>query len=65
MTKEILMLAEQLYVDRMNLINKAIHDNVEFSVPIDDIIKVEAKLSLKAAGMFYQVKGEIETEVGK
>ena len=52
MTKEILRLAEQLYVANTSLqhIGPLRHD---------------AEMAIKAAEVFYQIKGEIETGVVK
>jgi len=53
MTKEILRLAEQLYINKVQPGDPA------------GYLKTRAQESIKADEVFYQVKGEIETGVGK
>ena len=50
MTKEILKLAEQLYINDVQLGDKYLY------------LKGQARDAIKAAEVFYQIKGEIETK---
>jgi len=55
MDKGILRLAEMIYVDRLGL----------YTFKDNSAMQDEARKSIKAAEVFYQVKGERELEVGK
>ena len=51
MTKEILRLAEQLYINK-----------IQFGYLSNEYLKTQAQDAIKAAEVFYQIKGEIETK---